>query len=539
MYKSQKMKSIFHMLLGAFLLLPAMATAQQFTLHVEPITVENFPGLQSYAFAQYEGKWILLGGRTDGLHKRQANSSFDEAGQNKQITVVDIQQQKVWTASVASLSPSIQEQLLSSNMEFYQADSFLYLVGGYGYSRTKATHITHPVLSAVHLPSLVSHVVNGQSITQDFRQISDTNFAVTGGYLNVLNGVYHLTGGHRFDGRYNPMGHASYTQTYTNADRKFILEDDGNAITVNFLPEDYDPNAFHRRDYNVVPQVFPSGDEGLIAFSGVFQPQADLPYLDAVIIDSSSYKLSSNFSQYYQQYHCAHIPLYSDDNKAMHTLFLGGIAQYYDSAGTLVRDDDVPFTKGVSRVTLDQSGQLKEYTLGIQLPGYLGASSEFIPDVNLPEYANGVIKYDALQGDTVPLGYMVGGIQSMAKNIFFINTGIESNANATLYRVSLVKGISSGFERLNNQSIDGLSLQVYPNPSAGKCKLFFIPEEGEHSIVRIRDLQGKEIYKGQFLGHLGKQEIDLDCSFIRGEQVVILEVESGDKLGRMKLILRP
>ena len=402
------MKQLPFIFISLLFLLPTGLLAQDFTLTVEPMSISNMPGIQSYAWAKYEGKWILLGGRTDGLHKRQANASFDQAGQNDFITVVDPITAQVWTASISTLAISIQEQLLSTNMEFIQADSFLYVVGGYGYSMTKGTHITHAVMSAIHLPSLLNHVVNGQSIQNDFRQISDTNFAVTGGYLNELNGVYHLTGGQRFDGRYNPMGHASYTQTYTNADRKFTLSDDGTNLSVNFLAEDFDPAVFHRRDYNVVPQIFPNGGEGLIAFSGVFQVQADLPFLTAVVIDSQSYRLENSFSQYYQQYHCAHIPLYSENNKAMHTLFLGGISQYYDSAGTLVKDDNVPFVKSISRVTMDQNGLLKEYNMGIELPDYLGASAEFIPADNLPEFGNGVLKYDDLTADTTLIGYMVG-----------------------------------------------------------------------------------------------------------------------------------
>lgn len=521
-----------------FFFFPTVLLAQDFTLKVEPMTISTMPGIQSYAWAKYEGKWVLLGGRTDGLHKRQANASFDQAGQNSFITVVDPVTEQVWTSSISSLPTPIQEQFLSTNMEFIQADSFLYVLGGYGYSVSKGTHITHPVMSAIHLPSLLNHVLNGQSIQNDIRQISDTNFAVTGGYLNELNGVYHLTGGHRFDGRYNPMGHASYTQTYTNADRKFTISDDGVNLNVTFLAEDFDPTVFHRRDYNVVPQIFPNGGEGLIAFSGVFQIQADLPFLNAVLIDSQSYHLEATFSQYYQQYHCAHIPLYSENNKAMHTLFLGGISQYYDSAGTLVRDDNVPFVKGISRVTLDQTGTLKEYNMGISLPDYLGASAEFIPADNLPEFHNGVLKYDDMTSDTTLIGYMVGGIQSTAKNIFFINTGSESSASPTIYKITLIKGVKTGMEQLNGQSYESFGLQVVPNPAKETLELHFNAISTEPVVAEVFDMQGKLLY-ARTLTNLspGEQTYRIHSAELHGNAMVIVMLHSSNMKSTQKVVL--
>jgi len=39
-----------------------------FDIALEPITVPNMPGLHSYAFGQQNGKWLIIGGRKDGLH---------------------------------------------------------------------------------------------------------------------------------------------------------------------------------------------------------------------------------------------------------------------------------------------------------------------------------------------------------------------------------------------------------------------------------------------------------------------------------------
>jgi hypothetical protein len=247
---------------------------------------------------------------------------------------------------------------------------------------------------------------------------------------------------HKFMGRYNPHGpdHGpGFLQQYTDAIRRFTLQDNGTKISVNFLPEIKDTANLHRRDFNVVPQVMPNGEEGLTAFSGVFRSDADLPYLNCVNIDSSGYNLNKNFTQYYNHYHCANIPLFSTAANEMHTVFFGGIAQYYDSAGTMIKDDEVPFVKTIARVTRTADGVMKEYKLPIEMPALLGAGAEWIPNEKLPLLENGVIHMDALPKGSTLLGYIFGGIHSTAPNIFWTNNGKQSSAQATLFKVVIIK----------------------------------------------------------------------------------------------------
>ena len=237
-------------------------------------------------------------------------------------------------------------------------------------------------------------------------------FAVTGGVLNKINTTYYLTGGQKFMGRYNPTGpnHGpGFVQLYTNAIRKFKINDNGVSLSVTHLPSTVDAVNLHRRDYNVVPQILPTGEEGITAFSGVFQVGADLPYLNCVNIDSMGYNVNNAFAQYYNHYHCARIPLYSATQNQMHTVFFGGIAQYYDSLGTLVQDNNVPFVKTIARVSRNANGIMSEYKLPIEMPALLGAGSEFIPVEGLSHYANDVLKLDDFTADTTLLGYVFGG----------------------------------------------------------------------------------------------------------------------------------
>ena len=134
------MKNLALLLLG-FILLQFQLAAQTspFNISLEPVEITELGGLQSFAFGQHNGKWLIVGGRLDGLHRRQPWASFDVAGHNNQLIVVDPETKQRWTAPLSSLPQAVQEQLSSTNMEFFQEDDYLYCVGEYGISATVDT----------------------------------------------------------------------------------------------------------------------------------------------------------------------------------------------------------------------------------------------------------------------------------------------------------------------------------------------------------------------------------------------------------------
>lgn len=465
-----------------------------FDIQLTPINMAGVGGLQAYAFGQHEGKWLIVGGRLDGLHRRQPFASFDIAGHNSQLIVIDPISKQSWTASLSALPGGMREQLSATNMEFLQEENILYVIGGYGYSTIGGDHTTYPNLTAIDVPQTIHAIVNDLPITPYFRQIQDNKLAVTGGYLHKIYDTYYLVGGQKFIGKYNPMGPGhgpGFIQEYTNAIRKFKLEDEGIRIKVIHFPEIYDKVNLHRRDYNVAPQIMPDGKEGLTAFSGVFQETVDLPFLNCVLIDSATYHVQQNFSQYYNHYHCAHLPIYNADANEMHTIFFGGIAQYYDDNGTLTKDDNVPFVNTIARVTRKSDGSMAEYKLPVTMPELLGAGSEFIPAENVPAYQNGVIKLDELTHDTTMVGYIYGGINSSAPNIFFTNTGNESNASSQIFAVSLIKNNTSSVHDLNQQSTGTLEMQIFPNPNQGDFEIHFNIKKISTTWLAITDDAGR------------------------------------------------
>jgi hypothetical protein len=177
----------------------------------------------------------------------------------------------------------------------------------------------------------------------------------------------------------------------------------------------------------------------------------------------------------------------------MHTVFFGGIAQYYDSLGILVQDNNVPFVKTIARVTRTATGAMAEYKLPVEMPGLLGSGAELIPVTSVPRYTNDVFKLDDFTADTTLVGYIYGGINSTAANIFFINTGTESTASSQIFKVYVIKNTPVGIHDLNEQSIGTLQMQVFPNPNDGDFVVKFQLTKIGKTKISLYNVNGKKI----------------------------------------------
>lgn len=515
-----------------------LAQTAPFNIEIASFQIEELGGLQSFSFGQANGKWILVGGRLDGLHRRQPWASFDVAGHNNQLIVVDPVAEKKWVTSLSTLPISVQEQLSSTNMNFFQEGDYLYCIGGYGFSNTQNDHITFPYLTEISVSNVIDAIVNNTSITPYFRQITDSQFQVTGGRLKKINDVFYLMGGHKFMGRYNPMNNPTFSQEYTNQIRRFTIVSSKDNLEVNHLTPFVSANDFHRRDYNAEPQILPNGKEGLTMFSGVFQPTIDLPYLNSVTIDSSTYTVNNTFQQYYNHYHCAVVPLYSEKRNEMHTVFFGGIAQYYDSSGVLVQDDNVPFVKTIARVTRDANNSLAEYKLPIEMPALLGAGSEFIVDKSISHYHNEVLKLDEIQGDKILIGYIFGGINSQETNIFWTNDGTQSIANNQIFKVYLTNNNPLSVHSLNQQSIGSLKLLVYQNPNNQYFTIKYNLKDTKNIKLTVFDLKGTILESSLLRDQkLGENTLTRNINNMNKVGVYFINIETPYESATQKIIV--
>lgn len=520
------MKKVLLSALIALLGLPSLVSQNTFnySLQLTPVTVPILPGHHSYAFGQANGKWVVIGGRRDGVHARQPFNAFPQNQNNDSIYVIDIASTQYWAASLNTLPSGIKEQLQSTNMNFYQEEDSLYIIGGYAYSPTANNHITFPKLTSIHLSGLINAIVNQQSISSYFKQITDNRFAICGGYMGKIGNTFYLVGGQKFDGRYNPMGNATYTQTYSNQIRKFEINNSGSSIVISNYTAITDAVHLHRRDYNLIPQIFPDGTEGYTISSGVFQTNANLPYLYPVDITANGYFPITGFNQYLSNYHSANASFYDSTNNAMHSIFFGGMSQYYYQNGTLIQDNQVPFVKTISRMSRFSDSSLQEVQLPIQMPNFQGAGAEFIPNHQIPYTKSEIVKLDHLNGDTNLIGHIYGGIRSNSLNPFAANQTNLTSADPTIYEVWLIRQQSTGLMEIDGKN--PYELEVYPNPLKDFITLNFNLKSPKIASYMVSNEVGQIVMDGEIHGAAGKNTKELDLSSMAsGNYVITLVID--------------
>ncbi len=492
-----------------------------YEVQLNPITIPNLPGLHSYAYGQSNGKWLLIGGRLDGIHARQPFNAFPNTNNNTTIYVVDVNTQQFWSASVNSLATGLKEQLQSTNMNFHQDGNTLYIIGGYAFSATANDHITFNKLTSVDVPNLINAIVAGNPISSYFKQIINEDFAVTGGHLGKIGTTFYLVGGQRFDGRYNPMNNPTFVQTYTNSIKKFTIDNSGTQLSIGSFETITDAVHLHRRDYNLVPQVFPDGSEGYTLSSGVFQINANLPFLYPVDIKAEGYFPQTSFNQYLSNYHSGMVGLYDGTLNRMHSLFFGGISQYYYNGTALIQDNNVPFVKTISRVTRFADGSLTEYQLPIEMPNLKGAGAEFIPNPNWSHYTNEVIKLNDITADEFVIGHIYGGIQSPTVNPFTTNQTATTSADNVIYEVKLIRTSPLGVHEINGEN--PFSFTVYPNPTTnGKVRIEFDLPYATTIDYFISSIDGKIIDDGEIdSAKQGHNAMNFEIDNVSNQTVII------------------
>jgi hypothetical protein len=414
---------------------------QPFTTQILPnaFSAGTLPSLHSFAKAQYNGEWVIIGGMTNGMHDLSGSTGFDPSHHNKDVIVINPTSQQLWMRSLetdptAGLTAAQLDTLSTTNNQFTQLGSKLYTVGGFGpSSAASGQYHTFDTLTSIDLPGMVNWVKNGTgSAAANLRQMSDPLLKVTGGEMSTTaNGRTHLVFGQNYPDNYEPRQEGEYTYQV----RSFTIVDNAAGLSLSNPVAGPINNDFRRRDLNMVPILKKQGGQvvgSLRALSGVFTPSFGA-WTVPVNIDENGNATEADpaspntFKQGMNGYRCATIGLYSASSDTMHTLLLGGISyQYFDSAAGQVKNDGaLPYIKDLTDIVTDSSGHMTQYLLPGTYPTIpapsngapllLGAETEFFLRDGIATYENGVIDLDALSGPTV-IGYLFGGIASDAPN---------------------------------------------------------------------------------------------------------------------------
>lgn len=497
--------SIFLLLFGLLCSGGLKSQLDTFQVELEEMTFPDFPGLHSGAVAKHNNRWIYIGGRTNGLHGFLSPFAFPNDGKNNAAWVFDPSTKEIWSADLSNLPENLYEPLTSSNIPFHQYGNVLFLAGGYGWSNASNDFRTFPTLTAVELDCLHDNIISGGDVNGCFRQITDTTMAVCGAHLDKLGDRFYLVFGHLFDGIYsvkNPNG-SVHRQVYSNEVRSFDITYNDAEFFISNYSALRDTVNHHRRDYNLVPQIFPDGSHGLTAFSGVFQYGAVLPYLNTVDIGPSSATVVDGFEQHLSQYHNAVMPVYDSVNNAMHTVFFGGMSRFRIDAesGEMLDDTLVPFVKTISRVTRFADGSMSEEQLPIEMPDLLGSNMDFIPAFDVPVLHHEIIHLNQLGNERRLAGWLIGGIWSPEPNISTTSPA-SSAANTRVFEVYINRG--SADTGIVTQSLKATppiaGFSVSPNPMKSQSEFTLRAAEAGMLELSVYDRRGafvRTLFRGQ------------------------------------------
>ncbi|WZO97975.1 hypothetical protein EP7_005027 [Isosphaeraceae bacterium EP7] len=417
---------------------PVVATSKNlpYSVSLEQVSMPSVPSIQSPVAAQYGGKWLVFGGRTNGLHGFDPTglTSFPPLYQNNDIFVIDPATGQVWSESwtQTGLPSSMTASLASTNQEFYQKGNRLYAVGGYSSDPSTGTFQTYDTLSSINVSALMDAVIGGTTALGAVRQIQDPRFEVTGGDMAAIGDRTFLVVGHDFQGLYNGST-ADLSQVYSSEIRSFRIVEHGSKLRIDNYSATRDPVNYRRRDGNLSP-IVASGRPALAYYGGVFTADTGGGFLNPIIIGGGGRSRVDPYQQYFSQYSAPNITLYDARDRSSHTILFGGISlSHYDfSTGQLTQDPGLPFVNDVTALVRSANGSSLEYSLSAQLPGLYGAEARFFAAPGIKAFDNGVIPLKQFRGATT-VGYIYGGIISTATNAQGESTA--STASNTVFRV--------------------------------------------------------------------------------------------------------
>jgi hypothetical protein len=424
---------------------------------VAPIQIEasedvssSFPGapqLQSFAWAQWDGKWVFIGGRTGGYHGiGQGDVDFPRSRANLKIWVVapsDAGPARAYSFPVADLPANlaaVKDQWVSSNLLHFQDRDTLYLAGGYG-QNSAGELVTYPVLSTVNLPALVQGVMQGKDTFADRIAWTESPLVQsTGGELMKLDDdFFYVIGGHVFMGTYrafeaqNEKNTAKVYQTYLGEIRKLrVAAASAGKLSVTLAERFRDPE-FARRDGNAAFRILADRRSlGIGIYGGVFTKD-QLNFTHPIYFTAGLPPVvDPTFEQKMSAYACAHMSMFDPDARQMYTIFFGGISRWTwnyktgqfqqaplrgdktKEAGYL---DGMPWIDQISTLVHGPDGTAEVVQSANRLPAYVGANAAFLPEPRLAKIRPDADVLDIRQfrGKRILAGYLYGGIRAYPK----------------------------------------------------------------------------------------------------------------------------
>lgn len=459
------------------------AATLPFKLEVVEVSNSTLPGLHSFSAATTGGQWLIIGGRSAGLHGfGSGTNNFPRSTANTNAYVLDPAANRVLGSAdlVKALPPSLAGPLTASNPQSVQVGTNVFILGGYGQDLVNGGMTSFGSIIRVDVNGLVQAITNKWPIASYFTQnpIPDNRLKVSGGGLKYHDGIFYLVFGQDFTGHYSIQNRdynraGGQFQKYTEKVRVFTLNSDLSIGVFNQIDGGYDHNLpYHRRDLNVLNVIqSDSVTPGATVYGGVFKAgqvaghttPIDIIFTNAVT--NATFTATNppfavlhrtNFNQALSHYDCANITIFDQASRRCYTTLFGGISQYHynSQSNILVLDqmdltrgiDGLPFINTISTIQRDANGAFAQFIQPQRLPSLLGTDGQFLPSSALQTkgqvFENGVIKLHALQGRTL-IGYLYGGIEAFGPYSSLVTNQPSTRASSRLFQVYVTPGATS------------------------------------------------------------------------------------------------
>lgn len=400
-----------------------------FQLEIEPAEVYGMPSLHSYAHAQWDGKWLILGGQT--------SEDWEFSHANLEIFVVDPATNQIWTMPseyLYGIIPSV-EQLTSCFAQFYQENDYLYMLGGYGYSPEIEGYYAFPYLSIINVKEVIQHIMKRdyQSAARYFQQLEDDRFSVMDGMLTKMDNTFYLVGGIEFYGFFDEEDPSFKKQPRQEVISFQIEQNKEGLYEMKHIGSlDY-TNEFLEIFSTPVPQIFWDESEGFsIITNEELDGEAFVNWMDIFNVGySSAWQRNAKLAHY----HSTTIPIFDRKTRTMHTLFLNGCTEYFCEEDEVFMglesvDSMAVFSQSQWNTTLSKESITPYYDNG--------KDAQFILNRQIPHYKNGVIKYHKLPEGKTHIGYIYGGA-SNANPMIFEDGSLLATSSSQLFKVYMIK----------------------------------------------------------------------------------------------------
>ncbi len=408
------------------LLIPFIPSQAQtdFELEIVPFEIENLPSMHAYAFAQHDGKWLIIGGLTG----EEPYSSY----LNYDLLLIDPVKEKFWTypAKFAELNIEEPEHLAACFSASQQVGNYLYIVGGMGHMAEADALGTYPYLTRVHVPKLIDAILEKDKIDHCFEQIEDENFRFMEATLSQIGSSFLLSNGRQLTGGFDEEGNVKIEQNPTSKNIVFTLAENSEKLELSSIKEIGDEESFIASHGSAVPQIFPDGEPGITVFHNM-KIEAVNKLMWKNIFDFG-YSTYTKAEAVLPHYHSTVIPVYDEESNRMHTLFLGGCDDYLCSDEPAYAPEYVEESIQFIR---DENGNTRVVNNAIDTYLSKGKDALFLPTAG---DVNGIIQLGNLKEDRNLIGYIYGGATAPSP-MFFDSGEFLDTASNQLFKVYLTR----------------------------------------------------------------------------------------------------